>query len=572
MCGGMARTAHDVVIPTFRQIISLAERERATWRISRRSVIQYAHSLLGVVGLILKAGLEFVFSFIFGEPLFSVESKESPGRNQTPDRGTRQQLTEREKEVVQTVVRRAFKSTKFIVRSFNVTVVIWSIIAIETTIKWNGIQDVYSIQSTGQLIPFIIGVTGFLKLSHVIYVQYGDDFATEKLLALFDDASALPNRDTPIRERDQKAELEAPLARRRSVSGFTSLHTPHYVQASTEFYFEDNLENFRDKSGRSLVIVKDFRQTKAQYWLDGPFRTITRWVDGEKEDVEGVLMAFLEFRATDTHYQSKRYQQSLRHRLVLRAVRSCAIVIKRMVRSHKKFNWFLGICQGAARRSLGIWRHSYPLDGIDAVFIPFRRQKEALNTNIPEHWNYIIRHGSFYNTALLICQSIKNAEYGQDKDTQALASSLLTALQETKKVRTDFQDGQINKHEQHLRAKAIWADDLLEKFNALRDGASQYTSSSSSLTGSESTSIVLPRRRRASSRSSIGSSAPRDRTDSELGSIVIPGRRRVYSRSLASSSESSSVVDTYSRLGNIRLRAGDRVIVHIPSSMRPSDR
>lgn len=35
--------------------------------------------------------------------------------------------------------------------------IVWFIISIETTIRWNNIQGVNTIDSTGQLIPLIIG-------------------------------------------------------------------------------------------------------------------------------------------------------------------------------------------------------------------------------------------------------------------------------------------------------------------------------------------------------------------------------------------------------------------------------
>ncbi|KAH6627253.1 hypothetical protein B0J18DRAFT_478269 [Chaetomium sp. MPI-SDFR-AT-0129] len=41
---------------------------------------------------------------------------------------------------------------------FNVLTIVWFITSIETTIRWNNIQEVHTIDSTGQLIPFIIGV------------------------------------------------------------------------------------------------------------------------------------------------------------------------------------------------------------------------------------------------------------------------------------------------------------------------------------------------------------------------------------------------------------------------------
>lgn len=50
----------------------------------------------------------------------------------------------------------------------------WFITSIETTIRWNSIQGVHSIDSTGQLIPFIIGcVSASQVLKKVILLALG---------------------------------------------------------------------------------------------------------------------------------------------------------------------------------------------------------------------------------------------------------------------------------------------------------------------------------------------------------------------------------------------------------------
>jgi hypothetical protein len=41
--------------------------------------------------------------------------------------------------------------------------IIWSIMAIEFTLVWNNAEGIYIITSTGQLIPFIVGLAGLLK-------------------------------------------------------------------------------------------------------------------------------------------------------------------------------------------------------------------------------------------------------------------------------------------------------------------------------------------------------------------------------------------------------------------------
>jgi len=54
---------------------------------------------------------------------------------------------------------------------FNLAFIIWSIISIELTLKWNRIDGVYELASVGQLIPFIIGIVGFVKLLRDISVE-----------------------------------------------------------------------------------------------------------------------------------------------------------------------------------------------------------------------------------------------------------------------------------------------------------------------------------------------------------------------------------------------------------------
>jgi hypothetical protein len=59
----------------------------------------------------------------------------------------------------------------WVLPTINLVCVIWSILAIELMIKWNNITQVHTIQSVGQLIPFVIGVVGFLKLLRDISVE-----------------------------------------------------------------------------------------------------------------------------------------------------------------------------------------------------------------------------------------------------------------------------------------------------------------------------------------------------------------------------------------------------------------
>lgn len=54
----------------------------------------------------------------------------------------------------------------------DVAIIGWSIAAIELTLAYNSVQGVYGIDSTGQLIPFIIGVLGLLRVLNLIIVTW----------------------------------------------------------------------------------------------------------------------------------------------------------------------------------------------------------------------------------------------------------------------------------------------------------------------------------------------------------------------------------------------------------------
>jgi hypothetical protein len=51
-------------------------------------------------------------------------------------------------------------------------VIVWSILSVELTLKWNGIKGVDEINSAGQIIPFIIGVFGLCRTAHLIYFSH----------------------------------------------------------------------------------------------------------------------------------------------------------------------------------------------------------------------------------------------------------------------------------------------------------------------------------------------------------------------------------------------------------------
>jgi hypothetical protein len=49
---------------------------------------------------------------------------------------------------------------------------IWSLIAIELTLFWNGVTGIYDIDSTGQLIPFITGILSLVGLLQATVTTY----------------------------------------------------------------------------------------------------------------------------------------------------------------------------------------------------------------------------------------------------------------------------------------------------------------------------------------------------------------------------------------------------------------
>jgi hypothetical protein len=53
-------------------------------------------------------------------------------------------------------------------------VIMWASIAIELTLAWNGVSGIYVLGSTGQLIPFVVGVLGLVRNLHLIAVKLSE--------------------------------------------------------------------------------------------------------------------------------------------------------------------------------------------------------------------------------------------------------------------------------------------------------------------------------------------------------------------------------------------------------------
>jgi hypothetical protein len=53
-------------------------------------------------------------------------------------------------------------------------------LAVELTIAWNNVTGVYVLGSTGQLIPFVVGVLGLLRNIHLIIVRRSEQVSEKK--------------------------------------------------------------------------------------------------------------------------------------------------------------------------------------------------------------------------------------------------------------------------------------------------------------------------------------------------------------------------------------------------------
>ncbi|KAI0016404.1 hypothetical protein F4780DRAFT_783282 [Xylariomycetidae sp. FL0641] len=87
------------------------------------------------------------------------------------------------------------------VYAFNAICIVWTIISVELTLSWNQIEGIYDVQSTGQLIPLIIGVVGILGLLQSLSVQSCAVRTTNVLMSLLDDQKT--EQDDPQTERDE---------------------------------------------------------------------------------------------------------------------------------------------------------------------------------------------------------------------------------------------------------------------------------------------------------------------------------------------------------------------------------
>jgi len=94
-------------------------------------------------------------------------------------------LAEVWREKVRPAARKAWSGVSSLGRILpviNMACIIWSIVAIELMIRWNDITDVHTVQSVGQLIPFVIGIVGFVKLLRDINVDIIQQYLYDEIM------------------------------------------------------------------------------------------------------------------------------------------------------------------------------------------------------------------------------------------------------------------------------------------------------------------------------------------------------------------------------------------------------
>ncbi|KAL8678312.1 MAG: hypothetical protein Q9186_005332 [Xanthomendoza sp. 1 TL-2023] len=67
---------------------------------------------------------------------------------------------------------RIIKMTNLMVPLVNAVCFLWTVLSVELTPRFNRINGVYDVRSTGQLIPFVIGLVRLVSLCHGIVVGY----------------------------------------------------------------------------------------------------------------------------------------------------------------------------------------------------------------------------------------------------------------------------------------------------------------------------------------------------------------------------------------------------------------
>lgn len=60
---------------------------------------------------------------------------------------------------------------KGVTATLTLMTIVRFVIAVELTLRWNAVANVYDVASTGQLIPFVIGLLGLLRALHLTAIS-----------------------------------------------------------------------------------------------------------------------------------------------------------------------------------------------------------------------------------------------------------------------------------------------------------------------------------------------------------------------------------------------------------------
>jgi hypothetical protein len=110
----------------------------------------------------------------------------------------------------------------------SLVVIIYSIEAIETTLAWNGVSQVYSVAATGQLIPLTAGIAGAIQVAMQILTQLRSKVSGQftKSMLLAHHLSMTHNFQMKARGRPaMKVDLESSTWRYRLLNGKTAKFT-----------------------------------------------------------------------------------------------------------------------------------------------------------------------------------------------------------------------------------------------------------------------------------------------------------------------------------------------------------
>lgn len=172
----------------------------------------------------------------------------------------------------------------------NAICIVWAIISVESTLAWNYVSGVYDLRTTGQLIPFIIGIVGLLKLLHSISVHRSAVTTTDILLQLFGVSEVGVTEDKLGMAKvlkDAEVEKQFPtrfVARRQSINIPPTQHDPHaaahlhskghdleditsssyhidnrfHPRRLQAVYGKDNVVGHRMSNGKDFWIISDF--------------------------------------------------------------------------------------------------------------------------------------------------------------------------------------------------------------------------------------------------------------------------------------------------------------------------